>query len=360
MSTKDICINADRISYSYFQPQRRPGLTGWFRYLTRPHRIEIRALENVSFRLRYGEVTGLLGPNGAGKSTFVKILCGLLRPTAGELNVLGATPRFRSMEFLSRLAVVFGHKCSLWWDLPAYRSLDNIAALYGYRAHELKEDREMLIEKLNLRDVLDRPVRQLSLGERVKCELATAMLHRPRLLILDEPTVGLDVNSKLEIRKLIAEFAEQRGVAVLITSHDMGDVENYCKNIMVLRQGRDVFQGSPDEFRNFAGEEELVILRFLEPPAPDPVRKVLRGIDRDSPGAVWVNAPALSLFGDEYPLISSDETNDECQIHIRTYGLRSSEIITRLVEAGVRAEYDLRRPNLETVLANFLSRQDES
>ena len=209
------------------------------------------ALKGVSLQIEKGECVGLLGPNGAGKSTLIKILTGLMKPCSGTVTVLGGDPSLQSTAFLRSLGAVFGHKCSLWWDLPLRRSFENFGMIYGVPSGEFDSRLETLVSALSLKSVLNRPVRQLSLGESVKSEIVSALIHRPSLVFLDEPTIGLDVVSKDELRRFIAEIGSAWGGTVLLTSHDLTDIERCCRRTMFLDKGRLQFDGNLEEFRKW-------------------------------------------------------------------------------------------------------------
>ena len=202
------------------------------------------ALKNVTFQLSAGECLGLLGPNGAGKSTLVKTICGLQKPDSGNVLVLGSSHNHRNYDFLRRIGVVFGHKSSLWWDLPVKDSYNVLQKVYNIDCKNFNMRLEELIETLSLSSILNTRVRNLSLGERVKCEVVAALIHDPDLLILDEPTVGLDIISKYELRKYLQTIVKKQNKGIIITSHDMADIENCASRIVFLNEGEIIFDGS--------------------------------------------------------------------------------------------------------------------
>jgi ABC-2 type transport system ATP-binding protein len=236
--------------------------------------ISKNALKEITLTIERGQCVGLLGPNGAGKSTLIKILTGLMTPCSGTVRVLGIDPSKQSNDFLRTLGVVFGHKCSLWWDLPLRVSFENFGLIYGVPSNEFESRLDTLVSALSLKLVLDRPVRQLSLGERVKAEIVSALLHRPSLVFLDEPTIGLDVCSKDELRRFISQIGEYWGGTVLLTSHDMADIERCCRRTLLLDKGRLQFDGGVGEFREWLssggmmaaseGLEDLLVAFFRQ------------------------------------------------------------------------------------------------
>jgi ABC-2 type transport system ATP-binding protein len=204
----------------------------------------VTAVDGVSFDVAPGEVVGFLGPNGAGKTTTLKLLAGLLHPTGGEARVLGVVPHRRERAFLRRITMVMGNRQQLAWDLPVGDSFEVQRAVYGVPLDAYRAARAELADLLELGPLLGKPVRQLSLGERMKCELAAALLHRPRMLFLDEPTIGLDVTMQRRVRAFLAEYNRRHGATVLLTSHYMADVEALCERVLVIDRGRLLFDGA--------------------------------------------------------------------------------------------------------------------
>ncbi len=224
-------------------------LTGVSKTFRQRRGSPLDALTHVDLVVRPGEIHGLLGRNGAGKSTLVKLVCGLQRPTAGSVRTLGQAPDRRRQEVARQIGVVFGQKSSLWWDLSLADNLSTLRALYRVPIEEYKKRKQRIMDGLNLGGVMDRPIRQLSLGERVKSELAGALLHAPRLLVLDEPTIGLDVVSKCHLRSWLSSVVANDGVSVLLTSHDAGDITALCHRVTLIEQGTVAFVGSVDDLR---------------------------------------------------------------------------------------------------------------
>jgi len=227
---------------------------------------KVEALRELGLAIPRGEILGLLGRNGAGKSTVVKLVCGLQQPTAGRVTVLGQDPTRHRSSLYRRLGVVFGQKTSLWWDLSVADNLRAMRSMYGIGRADHQRVRDELVEALSLGGVLQRPVRVLSLGERVKTEVACALLHRPELVVLDEPTIGLDLVSKHHLRAYLRETARSIGAAVLLTSHDTGDVTASCDRIALLDGGRIVRQGGVEEVRRALDDTMRVTVRSDEEP----------------------------------------------------------------------------------------------
>ena len=224
-------------------PEREAGLRAALKSLVKRTMREVKAVDRISFEVGRGEVVGFLGPNGAGKTTTLKMLSGLLYPTSGEVGVLGRVPSRREREFLRQITLVMGNRNQLQWDLPALDSFDLNRAVYRLPEAEFKRTRDDFIELLELKDLVRKPVRNLSLGERMKMEIVGALLHRPGVLFLDEPTIGLDVTMQKRIRSFVAEYNRRYGATVLLTSHYMADVVALCKRVIVIHHGHILYDG---------------------------------------------------------------------------------------------------------------------
>lgn len=225
--------------------------SGFFRNLFHPQYSAVIALENLNLSINEHEFVGILGRNGAGKSTLIKLLCGLQRPTSGTLRVLGESASTFDNKRFNHMAVIFGQKSSLWWDLPLQDSFIAARSIYKLEQKKFQQRLDFFITALDLGDVLRRPVRILSLGERVKSEIVFNLLHEPRLILLDEPTIGLDLVSKAQLRSFLRELVAKEPCSVILTSHDMGDIEQCSTRICVLEEGNIQFDGNKKEFENY-------------------------------------------------------------------------------------------------------------
>lgn len=258
-------INVAHLQKSYRVHHKEPGIKGSLRAFVRRQYQDVRAVDDLSFTIAEGEVVGFLGPNGAGKTTTLKMLSGLLHPSGGRLQVLGYTPFERRNDFLRQITLVMGQKQQLIWDLPAIETFEVNRAIYEIPDDQYRRTVAELTELLNLEPLLTKQVRKLSLGERMKCELAAALLHRPRVLFLDEPTIGLDVTMQANVRKFIAEYNTRHRATVLLTSHYMADVTALCKRIIVIDRGKLLYDGDFQALVERVAPHKIVRVKMQEP-----------------------------------------------------------------------------------------------
>ena len=258
-------IAAAGLTKTYTFHDQGAGLAGAIRSLVRRRYQTRLAVDGIDFTIGRGEVVGLLGPNGAGKTTTLKMLSGLLYPTSGELEILGHTPSRRRPDYLRRIALVMGQKTMLWWDVPAMESLLLHKEMYDLSAAEFDRNVDELADLLDVRDLLNVQVRKTSLGERMKLELMAALVHRPEILFLDEPTIGLDVVAKARVRAFLGEVTRRHGTTILVTSHDMDDIEALCSRVMVIDHGRLQYDGSLSGLVHAARPRKLVRATYAQP-----------------------------------------------------------------------------------------------
>jgi len=249
-------ILVEQLAKRYSVAERDPGLAGAVRGIFHRRRRTIDALVDVSFSLEAGELLGFIGPNGAGKSTTIKILSGILRPDGGRVEVGGLVPHADRIRHVARIGVVFGQRTQLWWDLPVIDGFDLLRDIYRVESAAYKRTRDELIAMLRLERLLDQPVRQLSLGQRMRAEIASALLHEPSILFLDEPTIGLDAPSKLAVREFVKRLNRERGVTVLLTTHDMHDIDALAQRVIVIGHGRVLADGTFDALRARIASEQ--------------------------------------------------------------------------------------------------------
>ncbi len=237
-------IHVAQLTKTYRIPEREAGLGAALRSIFRRRWRSVCAVDSISFDIQPGEVVGFLGPNGAGKTTTLKMLSGLLHPTSGDTRVLGYVPQRRDKEYLRQMTLVMGNRNQLQWDLPALDSFELNRAIYRIPEQQFRQTRDEFVELLEIGDLVRKPVRNLSLGERMKVEIAASLLQRPRVLFLDEPTIGLDVTMQARIRTFLAEYNHRYGATIVLTSHYMADVEALCRRVIVIHHGRLLFDGS--------------------------------------------------------------------------------------------------------------------
>ncbi|MBD0747530.1 ATP-binding cassette domain-containing protein [Streptomyces sp. CBMA152] len=269
---------------------------------------QVRAVDGISFRVARGEMVGYIGPNGAGKSTTIKMLTGILTPSAGRVRVAGLDPSRERTRLAQRIGVVFGQRTTLWWDLPLYDSYRLAHRMYRIPDARFRENLDRCVELLDLGELLDVPVRQLSLGQRMRGDIAAALLHDPDVLYLDEPTIGLDVVSKAKVREFLSDLNAERGTTVLLTTHDLTDIEQLCKRVMVIDHGRLVYEGALSGLHE-VGESERTLVVDLErelPPIDVPHARVVKV---EGPRqwlafpATASAAPLVAQVAAQYPLV---------------------------------------------------------
>ncbi|MGV9565226.1 ABC transporter ATP-binding protein [Streptomyces sp. NPDC003480] len=315
-------IELDRVE-KVFQVRKRTGFLS-------SERRQVRAVDGLSFTVGRGEMVGYIGPNGAGKSTTIKMLTGILTPSAGRLRVAGIDPARERLRLARRIGVVFGQRTTLWWDLPLIDSYRLMHRMYRIPDARYRERLDRLVGLLDLESLLDVPVRQLSLGQRMRGDIAAALLHDPEVLYLDEPTIGLDVVSKAKVRAFLRELNAERGTTVLLTTHDLQDIERLCSRVMVIDHGRLVYDGAPAALHE-VGDSERTLVVDLErelPPIEAPPARVVRV---EGPRQ-WLAfpasrsaAPLVARIAAEYPLVDlSVREPDIEEVIARMYAERTS------------------------------------
>jgi len=267
-------IQVENLKKYYKVYQKEPGFLGSLKSLFSRKYFDVEAVNNISFKIEEGELVGFIGPNGAGKTTTLKCLSGLLYPTAGQVSVLGFNPWDRKTEFLKQISLVMGQKNQLWWDLPAIESFNLNREIYEVPAKQYKKVLDEMVQLLEVEDILKVQVRKLSLGQRMKCELIASLLHSPKVLFLDEPTIGLDVIMQKRIRDFVREYNKRYNATVILTSHYMGDIEELCQRVMIIDKGTLVFDGQLSEIIQKYADHKLIVLILNKEVDPKVVAKV--------------------------------------------------------------------------------------
>jgi len=259
----------------YFKVHKKePGLWGSIKSLIHRQYEEVRAVDNISFSIEEGELIGFIGPNGAGKTTTLKSLAGLLYPTSGSVSVLGYNPWNRKNEFLKQISLVMGQKNQLWWDLPAIETFNLNKEIYEIPKKEYEETLIELATLLEVKDILKIQVRKLSLGQRMKCELIAALLHSPKVLFLDESTIGLDVISQKKMREFIKEYNRRKRSTIILTSHYMGDVKELCRRVIIIDKGKLIFDGNLSEITEKYADHKIISVVLAKEIDPKKLDKI--------------------------------------------------------------------------------------
>ena len=257
-------ITVENLSKNFKVYKRRTGFWGNLSStVSRQHDI-IRAVDDVNFSLERGELVGYIGANGAGKSTTIKMLTGILVPTSGHIDVMGLTPSRQRKENTRRIGVVFGQRTQLWWDLPVIDSFELLQHIYEIPQNLYKQNLEFFSEMLQLQPFLSTPVRRLSLGQRMRCDLTAALLHNPEILYLDEPTIGLDVVAKEQVRQFLRQVNAERQVTVILTTHDLNDVEKVCQRLIIIDSGKIIYDGGIDALKERYGKTRMLIVDLAQ------------------------------------------------------------------------------------------------
>lgn len=257
-------IEVNHICKDFVSPKKYPGLKGAIKGLFSTEKVIKSAVSDISFTIQDGEIVGYIGSNGAGKSTTIKMMTGILKPTSGECRINGIDPSKKRKENAKNIGVVFGQRTQLWWDLPLSESFTILKEIYNVSDEDYEKRMEFLNEVLELSEFFDRPVRTLSLGQRMRADLGAALLHNPKVLYLDEPTIGLDLVVKDNIRRAIKEINEKYNTTVILTTHDIGDIEELCSRIIMIDEGKKIYDGSLEKLKDLYGSRRKVSMEVKQ------------------------------------------------------------------------------------------------
>lgn len=295
-------IHLEGICKSYKIAKRQTGLRQAAKALFYREHTTINALKDISFSIKQGEIVGYIGPNGAGKSTTIKIMSGILVPDTGKCTIMGYTPWEDRTEYVKNIGVVFGQRSQLWWDVPVIDSFELLKDIYKVPQQEYKPTIDLLIETLDLQTIVHSPVRQLSLGQRMRCEIAASLIHNPKILFLDEPTIGLDAVSKIAVRQFIKTINQEKGVTVILTTHDMNDIEALADRVILIGKGSLLYDGNLEELRKQFGTTKIITADYAKNTVP-----------------IKISGTAILSWAPERVVLSID-----------TEKVKTSEVITQL------------------------------
>lgn len=327
-------ISAVNLTKAFRRPVKEPGMKGALKHLVRPEFRDVTAVDDITFHVESGESVAYVGPNGAGKSTTIKLLTGILVPTSGEVTVCDLHPFQQRQANARNIGVVFGQRTQLWWDIPVIESLRMLGDIYDVPAADFTRTFDELADVLDLGPLLSVPARQLSLGQRMRCDLAASLVHSPQILYLDEPSIGLDVSVKARFREFIRFVHQQRGLTVMLTSHDIGDIEELCPRMIMIDQGKIIYDGEFAEVTRRFGWEQKVRVTLAE----------------EVPDAVTIAATALGRT----PTIALTAPNPTAiEVTLDGRVTTSGEIIRGLATALPIADIAIEETSAESIIRNL-------
>jgi ABC-2 type transport system ATP-binding protein len=311
-------IQVEGITKSFKVAKRSTGLLQATKALFHREHTIVEALKDISFTIEPGEIVGYIGPNGAGKSTTIKIMSGILVPEGGTCNIMGYTPWKERVDYVKNIGVVFGQRSQLWWDVPVIDSFELLKDIYNVPQQEYKSTFDLLVETLELKDIINAPVRQLSLGQRMRCEIAASLIHNPQILFLDEPTIGLDAVSKIAVRQFIKTINQEKGVTVVLTTHDMNDIEALANRVILIGKGSLLYDGKLEELRKRFGSQKTITADY---------RKNANPIDIDGTSVIsWSPEHVVLSIDTEQTLTSEVITKLSNQVELLDVTIESQPI----------------------------------
>ncbi|MCP4293347.1 MAG: ATP-binding cassette domain-containing protein [bacterium] len=324
-------IEVRNLVRDYKITKKREGVSGGLVDLIKPRKDILRAVDDVSFDIDSGELVGYIGANGAGKSTTIKMLTGILTPTSGKVSVGGLVPWKNRLQYTRHIGAVFGQRTQLWWDLAVVESFQLLKKIYEVDETTYNKQMGVFNDLLSINEFLHQPVRKLSLGQRMRCDLAAALLHQPKVLFLDEPTIGLDVVAKDSVRRFLKDIREDQGVTIILTTHDLGDIEQLCKRIIIIDQGVVHFDGLLDSLRRQTGHRVRLTVDL----------------------ATELHSTELSKLTAGLPVHWETSDGLHHQVEFNRNEVPAAEVIKRLVNALTVSDLHLAEPPIEEIVAQI-------
>jgi ABC-2 type transport system ATP-binding protein len=324
-------IHVRDLTRDYKITKKREGVAGGFIDLIVPRKDTLRAVDKVAFDIDPGELVGYIGANGAGKSTTIKMLTGILTPTSGEVTVGGLVPWINRLQYTRHIGAVFGQRTQLWWDLAVVESFRLLQKIYEVDEDTYKQQMGIFNELLDIDDFLHQPVRKLSLGQRMRCDLAAALLHKPKVLFLDEPTIGLDVVAKDNVRRFLRDIQQDQGVTIILTTHDLGDIERLCKRVIIIDEGKVHFDGQLDDLRLRTGHRVRLTVELREGLSSDQMAQVTEGM----------------------PVSWEESVGLRHTVEFNRSEVSGADVIKKLVNACSVSDLHLAEPPIEEVVAQI-------
>jgi len=326
-------IEVKHVSKEFVSPKKYPGLKGAIKGLFSTEKVVKKAVDDISFTIQDGEIVGYIGSNGAGKSTTIKMMTGIMMPTSGECLVNGVNPSKQRKENAQEIGVVFGQRTQLWWDLPLSESFTILKEIYNVSDEDYDQRMEFLNKVLELQEFFDRPVRTLSLGQRMRADLGAALLHNPKVLYLDEPTIGLDIVVKDNIRAAIKEINEKYQTTVILTTHDIGDIEELCSRIIVIDEGKKIYDGTLEELKDTYGTTRTVSMEIKR-------KKDIEGLNL---------AEQFGVSGSEC-VMSYDEERKELSVCFDKHKVQVPQVLNAVMEVTEVSDIQIQETQLSEIV----------
>ncbi|MDO7905914.1 ATP-binding cassette domain-containing protein [Paenibacillus sp. JX-17] len=332
-------IEARGLSKTFKHAIKEPGLRGAVKHLFKPHHVTKAAVNRIDLTVQAGEAVAYVGPNGAGKSTTLKMLTGILVPSSGEVRVNGLDPHRQRVENARRIGAVFGQRTQLWWDIPIQESFSLLKDIYEIPAQQYKSNLDTFTELLGMEEFLHLSARKLSLGQRMRADLAAALLHNPDIVYLDEPTIGLDIAVKLKIREFILHMNQTQKTTMMLTTHDLGDIENLCRRLVIIDRGSIIYDGSLQSVKDRFAKERRIHFQLAEPNAV-----LMDNLERDT-----------SIHIIQTP--DKDSDGRQLCVSFDRFTISASEVTSRVMQHGEIIDFRIEEPDIEQVIKAVYERE---